>query len=65
MCQMSSTGNPHSIKAKPRTEAKFSTEAKIALLKRLLVGSSPKNPTYILGRVVADFYAQTSTELTV
>lgn len=35
------------------------------LLKKLLHGASPRNPTYILGRILGDFKAQGSTELTV
>ena len=39
--------------------------ARWALFKKLLHGSSPRNPTYILGRVISDFASQGSTELSV
>lgn len=44
---------------------KYNGLAREALFKQLLHGSSPRNPTYILGRVISDFTAQGSTELSV
>jgi len=35
------------------------------MFKKLLRDASPKNPKYVLSRVMADFTAQSPTELTV
>lgn len=43
----------------------YDGESRHTLFKRLLRGTSPKNPTCILALVIADFQAQSSSELTV
>ncbi|XP_067930038.1 uncharacterized protein [Watersipora subatra] len=47
------------------TSAMENGETRVAALRQLLKDASPKNPTYILGRIIADFKSQSTSELTV
>ena len=47
------------------SSGKKSDGSRESLLRRLLHGASPRNPTYVLSRILLNFRAQSSTELTV